>query len=104
MLDNPKIETAEKFNEVFGMATKMKKDGKPTSIDFTKQNVLAILLSKTDSAKTIEPTVLQKNENGELILNFKIVVGQKQSFSTVPNLAIIVDKKVNGNLILKEIK
>ena len=35
-LDNPKIETAEKFNEIFGMATTMGKEGKPTEIDFSK--------------------------------------------------------------------
>ena len=38
---SPKITTAEEFGKLFGMATTMGKDGKPTEIDFTKQFVLA---------------------------------------------------------------
>ena len=38
----PKITTEEEFNKLFGMATIMGKDGKPTAIDFTKQFVLGV--------------------------------------------------------------
>ena len=33
---SPKITTAEEFGKLFGMATTMGEDGKPTEIDFTK--------------------------------------------------------------------
>jgi hypothetical protein len=103
-LDNPKIETAEKFNEIFGMATTMGKDGKPTEIDFTKQYVIAVILPETDLMTTVEPVSLQKNETGEITLTYKSVVGQKQTFTTMPNFAIIVNKTETGNITLKEIK
>lgn len=102
--DNPKIETQEKFNEVFGMATTMGKSGKPTDIDFTKQYVIAVILPETDINTTVDPLSLQKNGKGEMTLTFKITARKKQTFTTVPNFAIIVDKAENGNLKLKEIK
>jgi hypothetical protein len=103
-LDNPKIETAEKFNKIFGMATTMGKDGKPTEIDFSKQYVIAVILPETDLSTNINPISLLKNTENEITLTYKSVVGQKQSFTTIPNFAIIIDKKENGNVTLKEIK
>lgn len=103
-LDNPKIETAEKFNEIFGMATTMGKDVKPTEIDFKKQNVIAVILPETDLSTNINPISLMKNTKNEITLNYKSVVGQRQSFTTRPNFAIIIDKKENGNVTLNEIK
>lgn len=45
---SPKITTAEEFGKLFGMATTIGEDGKPTEIDFTKQFVLAIVLPVTN--------------------------------------------------------
>ena len=103
-LDNPKIATAEKFNEIFGMATTMGKDSKPTEIDFSKQYVIAVILPETDLSTNINPISLLKNTENEITLNYKSVVGKKQSFTTLPNFAIIIDKKETGNVTLKEIK
>lgn len=100
-LHNPKIETAEEFNKIFGMATTMGKDGKPTTIDFTKQYVIAVVLPETDLATTVEPVSLRRNEKGEITLMYKTVVGQKQSYTTIPNFAIIVDKAENGTITVK---
>lgn len=103
-LDNPKIETAEKFNEIFGMATTMGAAGKPTKIDFSKQYVIAIILPETDFATNIYPISLLKNTKNEITLNYKYVIGEKQSFTTRPNFIIIVDKRENGMITLNEIK
>lgn len=103
-IENPKIETAEKFAEIFGMATTMSKDGKPTPIDFTQQNVLTVILPKTDMSTTITPISLQKNEKGDIVLSYKIIVGEKQTYFIKPNFIIIVDKAEKGNVVLKEIK
>jgi hypothetical protein len=86
------------------MATTMGKDGKPTEIDFAKQYVIAVILPETDLMTTVEPVSLQKNETGEITLTYKSVVGQKQTFTTMPNFAIIVDKTETGNITLKKIK
>ena len=103
-LDNPKIETAETFNEIFGMATKMGKDGKPTEIDFKKKYVIAVILPETDLMTSIYPISLQKDEKGKITLTYKTVLGEKQSYRIRPSFAIIVDKTENGSIELKEQK
>lgn len=103
-LDNPKIDTAEKFNEIFGMATTMGRDGKPTEIDFNKQYVIAVVLPETDLMTTIDPVSLQKDGNGKITLTYKKVVGQKQTYTIKPSFEIIVDKTENGTIELKEQK
>ena len=57
---SPKITTAEEFGKLFGMATTMGNDGKPTEIDFTKQFVLAIILPVTNLATEITPDRLEE--------------------------------------------
>ena len=103
-LVNPKIETAEKFNEIYGMATTMGKDGKPTEIDFKKQYVIAVILPETDLMTTIDPVSLQKDDNGKITLTYKKVVGQKQTYTIKPSFEIIVSKTENGTIELKEQK
>jgi PBP1b-binding outer membrane lipoprotein LpoB len=103
-LDNPKIETEEKFHEIFGMATTMGKDGMPTDIDFDHQYVIAVILPETDMQTDVFPLSLQKDENGEITLTYKTVIGEKQSYTTRPNFQIIVNKAENGVVKLKEEK
>lgn len=103
-LDNPKIETSEKFNEIFGMATTMGKMGKPTEIDFTKQNVIAVILPETDFTTSLNPISLKRNEKEELVLTYQNIIGEKQSFKTRPSFAIIIDKTETGRVILEEKK
>lgn len=103
-LDNPKIETAEAFRQLFGMAATMGKNGRPTPIDFTRQYVIAVLLPETNRTTTIEPVSLRKDAKGEITLTYKIVVGQEQSYTTIPNLIIVVDRSETGNITLKAIK
>ena len=57
---SPKITTAEEFGKLFGMATTMGNDGKPTEIDFTRQFVLAIVLPVTNLATEITPDRLEE--------------------------------------------
>lgn len=103
-LDNPKIETADKFNEIFGMATTMGNDGKPTQIDFQKKYVIAVILPETDLMTTVEPIRLQKDAKGNITLLYKKTLGQKQTYTTRPGFQIIVDKSENGSIALKEQK
>ena len=101
-LKNPKIESAEMFNSVFGMATTMGEDGKPTEIDFATQYVIAVLKPETDVSTTLTPTSLQKNEVGEMVLTYAFTTGEKQSYTSRPHFAIIVDKTEDGPVVLNE--
>lgn len=103
-LDHPKIETAREFHEIFGLATTMGKEGKPTEIDFTRQYVIAIILPETEYSTSIEILHLQKDERGEITLTYKLIIGEKQSFTMIPNKIIIVDKKEKGKIRLEEVK
>jgi hypothetical protein len=100
-LDNPKIESAEKFEAVFGMATVMGPDGKPSPIDFSKQNVIALVLPETDLATTLAPVSLQNDARGNIVFTYKKTTGAKQSYSTRPSLAIVVNKSASGPVVLK---
>ena len=89
---SPKITTAEEFGKLFGMATTMDKEGKPTEVDFTKQFVLAIVLPVTNLATEINPARLE--EKGDTLFYFyDAKVGEAQSYSTQPISLIILDKK-----------
>ena len=87
-----KITTAEEFGKLFGMATTMGENGKPTPIDFTKQFVLAIVLPVTNLATEITPGRL--DEKGDTLFYFyDAKAGEAQSYSTQPISLIILDKK-----------
>ena len=89
---SPKITTAEEFGKLFGMATTMGEDGKPTPIDFTKQFVLAIVLPVTNLGTEITPDRLE--EKGDTLFYFyDAKVGEAQSYSTQPISLVILDKK-----------
>ena len=96
---SPKITTAEEFCRLFGMATTMGKDGKPTEINFTTQFVLAIVLPVTNLATEINPDRLE--EMGDTLFYFyNAKVGEAQSYSTQPISLIILDKKYADKTIV----
>lgn len=97
---SPKITTEEEFNNLFGMATTMGEDGKPTAIDFSKKFVLAIVLPVTDMATEITPVKVEA-KGDSLFYDFEVKRGDKQSFSTQPVSVIILDKQYeNKELVL----
>ena len=96
---SPKITTEEEFNNLFGMATTMGEDGKPTEIDFSKQFVLAIVLPVTDIATEITPVKLEA-KGDSLFYTYDVKIGEKQSFSIQPVSIIILDRKFENNEVI----
>ena len=94
--ESPKITTEEEFNKFFGMATVMGEDGKPTSIDFTKQFVLAIVLPVTDTATEINPVKVEVKSDS-LFYTYEVKTGEKQTYSIQPVSIIILDKQYEDN-------
>lgn len=92
------ITSQEQFDQYFGMATVMGKDGRPTEIDFSKQFVLAVTTPETNIATEITPESLRKSDNGNLVFTYRIVQGEKQSYSTHPCLILIVSDKYKGEV------
>ena len=98
---DPKITTAEQFEQLFGMATVMGDKGKPTPIDFSQQFVIAIVLPVTDIATEIKPLKVWEKD-GSLYYDFRIDRGEKLSYNIRPISIIILDKKYeNDKLIIK---
>ena len=93
---SPKITSEEEFNKLFGMATVMGEDGKPTSIDFTKQFVLAIVLPVTDTATEINPVKVEVKSDS-LFYSYEVKTGEKQTYSIQPVSIIILDKQYENN-------
>ena len=93
---SPKITTEEEFHKLFGMATVMGEDGKPTAIDFTKQFVLAIVLSVTDTATEINPVKVEAKSD-TLFYTYEVKTGEKQTYSIQPVSIIIIDKQYEDN-------
>ncbi len=103
-LPNGKFATQKDFEESFGMATVMGENGKPTEIDFAKQFVIAVSQPVTDRNTEITPISLKSDGDGGLVFSYRVKKGKKRSFSTVPLLVVVVDKKYKGYVRLYEIK
>lgn len=89
-----KITNQIEFDEIFGMATVMGKNGTPTKIDFNKEFVLAIINPITDTETKIESINLEK-KNNQLNFYYRITTGNKISYSYQPYLIEIVENKDN---------
>ena len=89
---NPKIDSQKKFDEIFGVAMVMGND-KPTAIDFSKQNVIAVKEKETNKTTTLIAKSLVKNDKKKIIFEYQIKEGEEQSSSSVPCMLLVVDKK-----------
>lgn len=92
---NQKIDSAEEFQSLFGMAAVMGKDGMPTAIDFSKQFVLAVVLPVTDVYTEIQPLDV-KVQGGELVYEYSVKTGEKMTYSMRPMALIVLDREYDG--------
>lgn len=90
--DNPKINTAEEFAQLFGMATVMGENGKPEPVDFEKEFVIAVVLPVTDVHTELVPVSL-KVADGKLVFKYEERIGDKQTWSMQPLLLIKVSRQ-----------
>lgn len=97
-----KITNEKDFEKYFGAAPVMGKDGEPTKIDFTKEYVIDVSEKETYYSTTISPISLNRDEKGDIVFTYKIDKGDKQSYSIVPCLLIIVSNKYQGQVIIKQ--
>lgn len=92
------IQSEEQFQSLFGMAPVMGgKDALPTEIDFKKQFVIAVCVPETDRATDIKPLSLHSTKQN-LVFTYKVVTGEKRSYTIQPVLLIIVDRKYEAPL------
>lgn len=88
-----KIVSAAELDELLGMATVMGIDGKPTSIDFTKQYVIVVIGRETNVATDFIPEKLSISGKRRLTFNYKVKIGAKMTSTIRPFTMIVVDRK-----------
>ena len=104
---NPKINTREQFDSLFGMATVM--GGKPTPVDFDKQFVIAVISPVTNQATELddERLVYWKDLLGGANLEFHYSIDRDEdtlSYSMQPILLIAVDRRYEAEKVyLREV-
>lgn len=88
---SPKITSQEQFDSLFGAAAFMGKDGRPTSVDFDKQFVIAVVLPETDTETALEPLSLTRS-GGKLTFTYGKMESGKVSYTMRPVLLVAVDR------------
>ncbi len=99
-----KFDSQEAFDSCFGMATTMGDDGRPTTIDFATQFVIAVALPATD--KDIELDDERLTDDGStLTLEYSVERdNERNSYTQTPLLLIVVDRQYDRpNVTLKEV-
>ena len=61
-----------------------------------------MVADETDTATEIAPVSLQKNDENQVTLIYRMNKGSKQSFKIRPLLIVIVDKTQGGTVSVKE--
>ena len=98
-----KITDQAAFEDLFGMATFMGKDGQPTPIDWSKEFVIAVIKPVTDVETVMEPLSLTK-KGKSLVLNYSLNSGSRMSYTIRPFFLIVVDKRwADLSVVLNEI-
>jgi len=100
-IPNPKVDNQADFEQMFGMATTMGDNGKPTKIDFSKQFVIVVTKPETDVHTELRPVSLIQSGN-DIVFTYKVEKGAKQSYTMKPLLAVIVEKNNKGKIVVKE--
>jgi heat shock protein HslJ len=92
-----KFTSQAQLEKVFGMATVMGENGKPTPVDFTKSTVIALILPKTDALFDIKMFGLNKI-NKQIAFSYSYVEKGKTTAISQPFLLIQMDKTIKGKI------
>lgn len=95
-LQMKRITSAEQLDAIFGTATRMGENGKPTTIDFSKSFAIAIINRVTNDIKSVDINSLTFGNN-TLNIGYFISKSDIKSFSSRNFSLIIVDKKYFKN-------
>lgn len=102
-IGSPKFETQQEFEKVFGMATTMGGNGKPTSIDFSKEFVVAQIEEPSSQSIELKPVSIRKNSN-ILEIKYRKIVGENRSYITQTAMILIIDRKYKGDINFEEVQ
>ena len=98
----PMISDEQEFNGLFGEATTMGPEGTPTPVDFSKEQVIAIVLPETDVATEIKPVRLDRTAE-ELKMYYTVVRGEKTTYTMRPILLVKISNKYTDEVVPVEV-
>ena len=94
-----KIVSLDEFEQYFGMAAFMGKNGQPTPIDFEKQFAIAVVLPETNHSTELYAASLT-DDGKKLIFTYRVDVAPKENtWTQVPMLLIFVDRQYERNSV-----
>lgn len=88
------INSQATFESYFGQGAVMGRGGQPTPVNFKTQFVLAVLLPETDRVTDVVPGEVVLSGN-TIVMNYRVVRGERTSYRLVPFTAIAIDKPAN---------
>ena len=100
----PLITKQEEFSGLFGMAALMGKDGAPTSVDFSKESVIAIVLPETNVSTEIIPLRLEKGAALGLRMYYTVKRGEEMMSTMRPILLVKIKNKYREEVMPVEVK
>lgn len=93
-----KVTDLTTFDELFGMAAVMGKNGEPTPIDFNKQFVIAVSEGIVNQLIAYKPVSLKVRGN-RLVFTYKVEKGKHTDYAMRPLLLIVVEKKWERDVV-----
>ena len=88
------LDNQQDFDAFFGKAATM--GGLPTTVNWNKQYVVAIILPETKRATSIEPVAVKVTDNDVMVFSYHIKKGDKMFHSMVPFTAVAIDKPASA--------
>lgn len=99
---DPIIKSEKELKNILGLATTMSKSGIPTPVDFNKSFVVLIAKKETNKETEIMVEDISENWEGELEINYKVLIGNEITYTIRPMLAIAIDKSYLKKIKLNE--
>lgn len=96
------IHNQQDFDAVFGAGAVMGHNGQPTKINFSRQFVIAVILSETNRQTTIE-TAMLKRVGDRLYFSYIIEEGHATSYTMRPFTAVVVDRNEPSDVVFQRV-
>ena len=96
------IHNKQDFENVFGQAAVMGRNGQPTRIDFSRQFVVAMIMPVTNRQTTIE-TALLRRLSDRLYFSYIIDEGHKTSYTLRPFTAVVVSRNEPSDVVFQRV-
>lgn len=93
------IISQKEFDEIFGTAVHRGEKGIPTAIDFSKEQIIAVMLPVKNTSTEILPLKLVNTKTNEAEFFYEIKPGKKLSYGVRPELLLVeFDKLLDTTL------